>query len=277
MRFTFTKQRTLLAVACALALGVLSANVGAQQDVYEHTIVTSSNGQPVMDGFGGCVHSGFGSPSRDVTAAHDVTVAFDNGSTRQVHTDYKLHNGDRVATLSDGKAVGFDAPPLSTARCHPRVAAAPVPYAEKTIPPAPVAVAAAAPVAVYEKVVFDVNVLFDSNKYNLLPAGRDQLDGFVGQIKGLEARSMLAVGYADRMGTDASNQTLSENRVNTVKAYLVSQGVASNRVDTSARGEREPTTWAAECKDANTPKNVACMQPDRHVFIEISGARRVQQ
>ena len=87
---------------------------------------------------------------------------------------------------------------------------------------------------------------------------------------------MLAVGYADRMGTDAANQTLSENRVNTVKAYLVSQGVESKRVDTSARGERQPTTWASECKDANNAKNVACMQPDRHVFIEISGSRRAQ-
>jgi len=56
----------------------------------------------------------------------------------------------------------------------------------------------------------------------------------------------------------------------------VSQGVATNRVDTSARGERQPTTWAGECKDANTPKNVACMQPDRHVFIEISGSRLVK-
>ena len=50
MRFTFT--RTQAALACALALGAFSANVGAQQDVYEHTIITSSNGQPVMSGFG---------------------------------------------------------------------------------------------------------------------------------------------------------------------------------------------------------------------------------
>ncbi|HYM43907.1 MAG TPA: OmpA family protein [Steroidobacteraceae bacterium] len=275
MRLTFT--RTQAALACTLALGAFSANVGAQQVVNEHMIVTSSSGEPVMSGFGECVHSGFSSPARAETATHDVTVAFDNGSTRDVRTDYRLHDGDRVTTLPDGKVLGFEAAPLSSAGCYPAVALAPAPvHAEKVIPPAPVVIAAAAPAAVYEKVVFDVDVLFDSNKYNLLPAGRDQLDSFVGKIGGLEARSMLAVGYADRMGTDASNQTLSENRVNTVKAYLVSQGVASNRVDTSARGEREPTTWAAECKDANSPKNVACMQPDRHVFIEISGSRLAQ-
>jgi len=75
------------------------------------------------------------------------------------------------------------------------------------------------------------------------------------------------------MGSPEANQILSQERVDTVKAYLVSQGIAANRVDTSARGEYQPTTWASECKDANNPKNVECMQPDRHVFIEISGSR----
>jgi OOP family OmpA-OmpF porin len=168
---------------------------------------------------------------------------------------------------------GFGPAPSWTAGCHPRAATPVAQYVEKTIP-APATVAA--PLAVYERVAFDANVLFDSNKSNLRPAGRDSLDSFVGKIRGLEARSVMAIGYADRMGSDASNQILSQERVDTVKAYLVSQGVAANRIDTSARGEREPTTWASECKDANNPKNVACMQPDRHVFIEISGSRLVK-
>ena len=192
-------------------------------------------------------------------------------------------NEHGLVTSSSGQVVmsgqgdcvhsGFGPAPSWTAGCH---AARPVPVAqfiEKTIPAPAIA---AAPLAVYERVVFDANVLFDSNKSNLRPAGRDSLDSFVGKIRGLENQSMMAVGYADRMGTDASNQVLSQDRVNTVKAYLVSQGVASNRVDTSARGERQPTTWAGECKDANNAKNVACMQPDRHVFIEISGSRLVK-
>jgi OOP family OmpA-OmpF porin len=225
MRITLTKQRTILAVACALTLGAFHATA---QDIDEHGLVKDSSGRQVMSGFGLCVHSGFG-PA-----------------------------------------------PSWTAECHPRVVTPIAQYLEKTIP-APVAtVAAAAPVAVYETVGFDANVLFDSNRSNLRPAGRDSLDAFVGKIKGLEGQSMLVVGYADRMGSANSNQILSQERVDTVKAYLVSQGVAANRVDTSARGERQPTTWAGECKDANNVKNVACMQPDRHVYIEISGSRLVQ-
>jgi OOP family OmpA-OmpF porin len=75
------------------------------------------------------------------------------------------------------------------------------------------------------------------------------------------------------MGSDASNQILSEERVGAVKSYLVSKGVPADRVKTSAWGETRPSTAAAECKDVNNRKNVACMQPDRHVSIEISGTR----
>lgn len=159
--------------------------------------------------------------------------------------------------------------PAWTAGCHAQV---PTPVAQY-VAPAPVVVAEAAPLPVYERVVFDANVLFDSDKSALRPAGRDKLDAFVSNIRGLESQSIMAIGYADRMGTHASNQVLSQQRVDAVKAYLVSKGIASNRVQTSAEGETQPTTFAGECKDANNATNVACMQPDRHVFIEVSGTR----
>jgi OOP family OmpA-OmpF porin len=162
--------------------------------------------------------------------------------------------------------------PVWTTGCHADVPARVAQYVAPIAQPA-VVVAAAAPLPVLEKVAFDANVLFQSNKSVLTLAGRDTLDAFVGKISGLESRSVMAIGYADRMGSEASNQILSEERVNAVKSYLVGKGVAADRVRTSAWGETRPSTAAAECKDANTAKNVACMQPDRHVFIEISGSR----
>jgi OOP family OmpA-OmpF porin len=134
-------------------------------------------------------------------------------------------------------------------------------------------VAAAPAQPVYEKVALNANVLFDSDQSALRAAGRDTLDRFVSDIHGLDSQSIRAIGYADRMGSEASNQILSEERVNTVSAYLVSKGVAPNRVQASARGETRPRTYAAQCGDANNAKNVACMQPDRHVSVEISGMR----
>jgi OmpA-OmpF porin, OOP family len=211
MRSAFTKIPATLAVACAVALGVFSANANAQvRDVNETALLLDTRGAPVMSPGGLCWHTGYG-PG-----------------------------------------------PLWTAGCHAE---------------APVVVAAAAPLAVYEKVAFDANVLFDSNKSVLRPADRDKLDAFVSKISGLELQSVMAIGYADRMGTDASNQILSEERVGVVKSYLVSKGVPADRVQTRAWGETRPSTAAAECKDARNAKNVACMQPDRHVFVEISGTR----
>jgi OOP family OmpA-OmpF porin len=126
---------------------------------------------------------------------------------------------------------------------------------------------------VYEKVSFHANVLFDSDRSALRAAGRDTLDQFVAKIHGLDAESIMAIGYADRMGSEKSNQVLSKARVDAVEAYLVGKGVAAKRVQTSSWGETRPSTYAGECKDANKPKNVACLQSDRHVFIEVSGIR----
>ena len=167
----------------------------------------------------------------------------------------------------------FGPAPQWTAGCHAPLATPVAMTAAEPEKAAPLVVAEAVPIAVTEKVVFDANVLFDSNKSALRPAGRETLDQFIGKIRGLESQSVTAIGYADRMGSEGANQILSEERVNAVKAYLVSQGVATERVKTSAWGETRPSTGAAECEEANNPKNVACMQPDRHVFIEISGTR----
>jgi len=170
----------------------------------------------------------------------------------------------------------FGPPPLWTIGCH---AYAPAPMAQyaPAQAAAPVYPAAAAPLLVYEKVTFDANILFDSDRSGLRPAGRDKLDQFVDKIHGLDTQSIVAVGYADRMGTDTSNQTLSRERVDAVRTYLVGKGIAWNRVQTSAKGESQPTTYAGECNDAKNAKNIACLQPDRHVFIEVSGTRLMQQ
>ena len=233
MRNTSTRKQTILAAACALALGVLSATANAQvMDPNEKALVTDSRGSVVTNASGQCWHSGFG-PSPQWT--------------RGCHAE--------VAVPVAAKYVAPVVQPLAAAQ------------------PAPEAAAAAAPLPVYEKVAFDANILFDSNQAALRPAGRDTLDQFMAKIAGLDAQSIMAIGYADRMGSESANQILSEERVGAVKAYLVGKGIDASRVKTSAWGETRPDTARGECKDANTATNVVCMQPDRHVFIQISGNR----
>jgi outer membrane protein OmpA-like peptidoglycan-associated protein len=48
--------------------------------------------------------------------------------------------------------------------------------------------------------------------------------------------------YADRMGTDAANQTLSRERVDAVRDLPGRQGNRLDRVQTAAKGESRPTT-----------------------------------
>jgi OOP family OmpA-OmpF porin len=181
-------------------------------------------------------------------------------------------NGSQVWMNGFGECwhSAFGPGPAANEKCGPQPVAAYVAPAQekKTV------VAAVVPAPVYERVTFDTNVMFDSGKSTLRPASRDSLDKFISQTKDLlDPSSMVAVGYADRQGTDAKNQTLSEDRVAAVKSYVVSQGVKWNTVGTSGAGENRPTTYLHECDKSTNAKTVACLQPDRHVFIQLSGNR----
>lgn len=236
MKNAFVSKPAGLAAACALALGILSATARAQVP---------------------------------------APLAFD-------HMLLKDSSGQTVMSqFGDCWHSGFGPPPASTAQCDPNwrapavaQAAAPAPYVAPPAPaPAPMIVAAA---PVYEQVTLDANVLFDFDKSTLRPAGRDTLDDFSGKIKAVSSGTIRAVGYADRFGTDGYNQGLSERRVASVKAYLLSKGIEAKWVDTSARGESQPTTRAGECNGAKSTKTIACLQPDRHVHVEMTGSRLKQ-
>lgn len=159
--------------------------------------------------------------------------------------------------------------------CNPAPAAQYVPPVEPLAAQATPIVAKAVPPAV-QRVTLDANVLFDFDKADLRPAGRDSLDAFVTNVGTLtEASPVIAVGYADRVGGEGYNQALSEARVAAVKTYLVGKGIVAGQIDTSARGETQPST-RGECDGLTKEKSIACLQPDRHVFIELSGNRLVK-
>jgi OOP family OmpA-OmpF porin len=237
MRNRFSKQQAALTIACALAFGVFPSAASAQaMDINEKSLLMDSQGQPVRSADGKCVHSAFGPQPAWNAACHDPLP---------------------VAPLAQ-----YVAPAAAPAAVAPD--------------PVPAPVAAAPVVVVTENVTFDADVLFGSGKSDLRPAGRESLDAFIGKFQGLESQSIVAIGHADRMGSEASNQELSESRVDTVKSYLVSQGMSTDSIQTSAVGETQPTTATADCKEAKNQANIACLQADRRVMIEISGSRTAQ-
>ena len=78
------------------------------------------------------------------------------------------------------------------------------------------------------------DVLFDTGKFSLKPGAREKLAKVAGILLAYPGLNIEIGGYTDNVGTDAMNQTLSENRAGSVRDYLVQQGVLTNSV--SARG-----------------------------------------
>ncbi|MCX7149911.1 MAG: OmpA family protein [Rhodocyclales bacterium] len=170
---------------------------------------------------------------------------------------------------------GYWTPALAIEECDPDLVRKP-PLAMKAAEPAqrPLAAAPApapAPIPAAQRVKLDADTLFDFNKADLRPAGHSALDDFIAKSRNIKPEVIMAVGHADRLGSDAYNQNLSEQRAATVKAYLVSKGIEPNRVYTEGKGETQPLTKAGDCLGAKSAKVIACLQPDRHVDIEVVG------
>jgi OmpA-OmpF porin, OOP family len=79
-----------------------------------------------------------------------------------------------------------------------------------------------------------------------------------------------------RIGSSEYNQRLSEERAQSVKAYLIGIGIAAQRVETSGKGEKEPVTAPGDCPGAKSAKVISCLQPDRRVDIALIGSRTPQ-
>jgi len=166
---------------------------------------------------------------------------------------------------------GYWTPAMAVEECDPDLVKKAEPMAPKSR--AVAAAPAAAPKPAAQKVTLAADALFDFNKADLRAEGKAKLDKLAGDIKGIKLEVIIAVGHADRFGTDAYNQKLSEKRAEAVKAYLVSKGVEPNRVYTEGKGKKQPITKADQCKGPKSKKVVDCLQPDRRVEIEVIGTK----
>jgi OOP family OmpA-OmpF porin len=112
------------------------------------------------------------------------------------------------------------------------------------------------------------DVLFDFNKSTLKPEGKTKLDEMLRGIGSARLEDVRVIGHTDRLGSTAYNQQLSEHRANAVKTYLISKGLAADRIRAEGRGKTQPVTRPADCQGLPRNKMIACLQPDRRVDIE---------
>jgi OOP family OmpA-OmpF porin len=169
--------------------------------------------------------------------------------------------------LNLGGIFRFGAPaPMPVAAATPEPT--PAPYVAPAPEPTPAPYVAPAPVActpIFETVTVSADQLFGFNKYKLSNDGKAALDDVVTKLKAHpEFELVMVTGHADRIGSVAYNQKLSERRANAVKQYLVAQGVEDSRLQAVGKGKSEPV---AECKGAKSKKLIECLAPNRRVVI----------
>jgi outer membrane protein OmpA-like peptidoglycan-associated protein len=106
------------------------------------------------------------------------------------------------------------------------------------------------------------DVLFDTGSHTLKPGAREKLSRISGILASQQGLRMEVEGHTDDVGTDESNQRLSERRGESVRAYLVQQGITSGTIGTAGMGEGTPVA---------TNGTAAGRQQNRRVELIVSG------
>ena len=106
------------------------------------------------------------------------------------------------------------------------------------------------------------DVLFDFDKYTLKPGAREKLAKVSGILLAYPGLKVQLEGHTDSVGGDDYNMTLSQQRADAVRDYLVSQGVAAASLTSVGMGKADPVA---------TNDTAAGRQQNRRVEMVVSG------
>ncbi len=84
-------------------------------------------------------------------------------------------------------------------------------------------------------------VFYDFDKFNLKPEAQRSLERQAAWLKRYPNIRVLVAGNCDERGTREYNLALGERRANAAKNFLVSQGIAADRIRTISYGKERPT------------------------------------
>ena len=191
---------------------------------------------------------------------NNVTIYVNENDVRYVSTDIEMvNNGDGSGTYTDksknlviendgkgkakitfnGQTTEVDAKPLEKPGKLAKL---------EMVPPVPSIEANSLLIAL------DSEVLFDVDKYDVRvhPEAEEVLKNLAIVLKEMDVKNFEIDGHTDSDGSDEYNQVLSEKRANSVKNFLVSQGVNAE-ITTKGYGESKPVASndTAEGKQKN--------------------------
>ncbi|MDO8907244.1 MAG: OmpA family protein [Pseudohongiella sp.] len=84
------------------------------------------------------------------------------------------------------------------------------------------------------------DVMFETGNSELRGGTTANLDNLVSFLKRFESRTVIIEGHTDSVGTESSNQALSQRRSDSVQGYLASNGIARSRISSVGLGENSP-------------------------------------
>ena len=108
------------------------------------------------------------------------------------------------------------------------------------------------------------DALFEFDKATLTPDARETLDALVPLLAKAGKHPATVEGHTDAKGSDAYNQTLSEQRARAVKDWLVARGAVPAATPTKGWGERRPVAPNARPDGSDDP---AGRQKNRRVEV----------
>jgi outer membrane protein OmpA-like peptidoglycan-associated protein len=92
---------------------------------------------------------------------------------------------------------------------------------------------------------FESSLLFATDKSHLEAGAYDRLRALARTLNNYPKSRVIIKGHTDNVGDDAYNQRLSESRADTVRNFLIAEGVASSRITAIGFGESMPLTTNA--------------------------------
>ncbi len=90
------------------------------------------------------------------------------------------------------------------------------------------------------KLIMPGNITFDTSSSSLKPSFTDVLNSVVEVVKEFDKTLLQINGYTDSTGSFEYNQSLSEQRAESVARFFLNSGVAASRVRTAGMGPRDP-------------------------------------
>ena len=84
------------------------------------------------------------------------------------------------------------------------------------------------------------SIFFDFDRYFLRPESKQRLNELVQTLRENPTYRARLMAHTDAKGSNSYNETLSLNRANSAKQYLMARGISSSRIDTQTFGETDP-------------------------------------